>query len=39
MDEGKPIKGTGEFQEYQTMKTVDGRYLVKNKKLGEGSFA
>jgi hypothetical protein len=26
-------------QALQTMKIVDGKYLVKNKKLGEGSFA
>lgn len=24
---------------YQTIKVVDGKYQIKNKKLGEGSFA
>ncbi len=35
-DGKKPNTGA---QGLQTLKIVDGKYLVKNKKLGEGSFA
>jgi len=27
------------IEDYHTLKVVDGRYSVKDKKLGEGSFA
>lgn len=32
-------KSTSTAQGLQTLKIVDGKYLIKNKKLGEGSFA
>lgn len=35
---GSKKAGTG-AQGLQTLKIVDGKYLVKAKKLGEGSFA
>ena len=35
MQEDKPAKKSG----HQTIKIVDGRYHIKNIRLGEGSFA
>lgn len=37
-DKEKKKPSTG-AQGLQTLKIVDGKYQVKNKKLGEGSFA
>lgn len=35
----KDKKKTGSGSALQTLKIVDGKYQIKNKKLGEGSFA
>ena len=38
-EEKQKKKEGGHHQGLQTIKIVDGKYLIKNKKLGQGSFA
>lgn len=39
MQNEKEKKKTGTSSGLQTIKVVDGKYQIKNKLLGEGSFA